>query len=632
MLMMKRFLALLILLHCVFSPTAKAITREEELAILSMYYSDEDLVIISSTRSEKYLSKVAENVTVVTAEEIKAMNAHTLTDVLYHVPGISLDLRGGPGAVSMAYIQGSPDVRHLLVVVDGVAMNEIGGFGTNTGGIPVKNIERIEIIKGPASSAWGSSLGGVINIITKGNNPKEKFKGNISASYGEADTTDSYAEATGKLDNMKYYVNYNKLRTNGLTANTPHDADHFYSKLKWDLSDRVDLLFTLGYMEGDTGEGEIPEYDVFYHNYYTQIFTTMGLGVKLWEGADFNLSVKGKQQDGDYVSFQKSAGTEGYRSSIKETDYGVSGKFSWKKGANQMVAGLDYDHGQLESNSFTSGNTHLLKRWAGFANDTITWRDFTLVPGFRYDHASPSGGFLSPSIGLTYKPWQRFLLRSYVARGFSLPGLIDTFGTGVYFVSNPDLKMEKVWSYQVGAETTAVPYLWLKTSLFRNNISDGLAHKTLSDTSSGTKFTIVNQSKQRRQGFEAEAKTIPLFHTSLNAGFVLTDVKDLDTGTYLETSARYTVDVGAQYDHPDIIQATLKGHYILWNPYKSVPIKHNFDSFIWDLHLSKEVYHGEWGRTELFLSGRNLLNSSQYLIEYWKNPGRWVEGGVRLEF
>jgi vitamin B12 transporter len=623
----KIFLLLLFLmLLSTASPLQARTVRPEDIFEMSIEELME-IQVVSATRSEKPMSQVVENITVVTAEEIKAINAHTLTDVLYHVPGVQVDIRGGTGAVTIVSIQGA-DTRHVLVMVDGVTLNDIGSFAVNTGNIPVKNIERIEIIKGPASSAWGSSLGGVINIITKGNNPKEKFKGNISASYGEADTVDSQAEVSGKLDNMGYYLNYNKIRTNGLTANTPHDADHFYSKMKWDLSDRANFLFTLGYMEGDTGEGELPKYDLFFHNYYSQIFTTMGLGVKLWEGADFNLSVKGKQQDWDNVDFQKSTGAESAKYSDKDTEYGLSGKFSWTKGEHQLVAGMDYDHGQFESNLFTEGNTHLLKRWSGFVNDSITWRDFTFVPGFRYDHSDTSGGFMSPGMGITYKPWEKTLFRSYVARGFNIPTVLSTFGTGGYYVANPSLTMEKVWSYQVGAETTAVPYLWLKASLFRHNISNAITSQVVSEASG--QWTYVNKSSQRRQGFEAEARTSPIYHTSLTAGYVFMDVKDLDTWAYIDSTPRYTADVGVQYNHPDILQATLKGHYIWLNPHPSV--QGNFNSFIWDLHLSKEVSSGEWGSMEVFLSGRNLFNSSQYLMEYWKNPGRWVEGGVRVEF
>src|SRR4030043_1906305 len=177
---------------------------EEEMKILRMFYKEEELVV-TPTRNLKPISQVAENITIVTAEQIESMNAHTLTDVLNTIPGIQVDIRGGPGSVANALIQGS-DFRHVLVIIDGVTLNNLSDNFADISAIPVQNIKRIEIIKGPASSSWGSSLGGVINIITKAPAQAKKIEGTLSASYGERNTGDYRAEASGKIDNFGYYV------------------------------------------------------------------------------------------------------------------------------------------------------------------------------------------------------------------------------------------------------------------------------------------------------------------------------------------------------------------------------------------------------------------------------------------
>jgi vitamin B12 transporter len=609
----------------IFQSPALAISLREELEILDMYYDAKDLVVETPTREKKPLSQTAENVTVITAEEIQAINAHTLTDVLYHVPGVQINLRGGPGSVNMPFIQGS-DLRHVLVMIDGVEMNNLLSFGVDIGAMTVQNIEKIEIIKGPASSAWGSSLGGVINIITKESKGSMPLRGELSGSYGEANTGDFRAEASGLLNNMDYYLNYTKLRTDGLTANTPHDSDHLYAKVRWQLTDRANLLLTLGYSDGDVGEGEYPAYDLIFHNNFYNIFSTLAFEAGLWEGADLSLSIRTREDKFAAMDYQKSTGTEVQRVISYEDNYGGSAKLSWKKDIHSLVAGVDFDNGLLTSNVFTEGNSHTLEKYAFFANDTLQFGQFTLTPGFRYDHTSTNGSFLSPSVGLTYQPWERLLFRSYIARGFNIPGLFDTFGTGGFSLANPSLGMEKVWSYQVGAETTAVPFFWLKAGLFRHDIRDALAVETISET----QFTWVNKGRQRRQGFEAEAKTVSFWDTSLFGGFVLTDVKDRDTMSYIEATPRYTADIGLQYDDRKTFLGTLMGHYVWWNPHRS--LKGNYDSIIWDLHLSKKVYQRTLTSVEVFLSGRNLFNSSQYLYEIFKNPGRWVEGGVRVKF
>src|SRR4030067_2072965 len=177
---------------------------EEEMKILRMFYKEEELVV-TPTRYPKPISQVAENVTIITAEQIESMNAHTLTDVLNTIPGIQVDMRGGLGSVANARIQGS-EFRHALVMIDGVTLNNLSDSFADISAIPVQIIERIEIIKGPASSSWGSSLGGGINIITKAPAQEKKVEGILSASYGERNTGDYRGEIAGKIGDFGYYV------------------------------------------------------------------------------------------------------------------------------------------------------------------------------------------------------------------------------------------------------------------------------------------------------------------------------------------------------------------------------------------------------------------------------------------
>jgi vitamin B12 transporter len=169
---------------------------DEDKNFLLMYFKEEELVVESPTRGPKSITQVAENITVVTADDIKIMNAHTLAEVLNTVTGVQVLLTGAPGSSAAAYIQGS-EQRHVSVFMDGIPLNNLSDNVTDVGSIPVQNIEKIEIIKGPASSAWGSALGGVINIITKSGN-EEGSHGVASASGGERNTSDLRIETSGK--------------------------------------------------------------------------------------------------------------------------------------------------------------------------------------------------------------------------------------------------------------------------------------------------------------------------------------------------------------------------------------------------------------------------------------------------
>ncbi|MEW6602623.1 MAG: TonB-dependent receptor plug domain-containing protein, partial [Nitrospirota bacterium] len=198
------FNTLIILSSTLFSPAAASAQTEEEMKMLQMYFREDELVV-SPTRTLKPISKVAENISVVTAEDIEAMNAHTVIEVLGRVPGVFIDLHtydfGSDGDI---YIQGS-EGRHVLVLVDGLPWNFTGGGAAVTQTIPVRIIKRIEIIRGPASSSWGSALGGVINIITKDTKNSDGISGTVSASVGERDTHDVSAEVTSN-PGIGYYL------------------------------------------------------------------------------------------------------------------------------------------------------------------------------------------------------------------------------------------------------------------------------------------------------------------------------------------------------------------------------------------------------------------------------------------
>ena len=590
--------------------------------VLRMFYKDEDLVV-TATRSVKSITQIAENMTIITAEEIEEMNAHTVTDVLNHITGIQIDPRGGLGSPASVSIQGS-DFRHVLVMIDGIRLNNLSDFYSDIGAIPVQNIKRIEIIKGPASSVWGSSLGGVINIVTKAAG-EGKPGGTLRSSYGEEATGDYRAELSGKAGSIGYYLSVGRLKTDGFNPNNSYENDNFYTKLRTDLSRDTYLTFTFGYRDGSRGMGQYEPGDWSFENDFSYLHSTLSLNSALSRNTDLEISLRALRQDNDLILNQLSTGDELQRDTYEDTTEGGSLKLISRQGSHTMVLGSDYDNGELKSNVIT-GEKHSLERQAFYANDTIKVGKFFITPGLRYDDISTSGDFVSPSLGATYSLRENHLFRIAVARGFNTPTLTATYGTGFFFNPNPNLEVEKVWSYLAGYEVLIPNSLRLKATLFRYDIEDAITDKPELD---GT-FTAVNTDEIRRQGIELEIETMPVYNLSLQAGYMYLDAENLETGKALEDIAEYTIDVGLKYDDKTSFMALLLGHYIWWNPGSSRNGKYN--NFIWDLNVVKKVYKKDKTALEAFLNVHNLFDGSQYLSDIYKNPGRWVEAGLRLKF
>jgi vitamin B12 transporter len=599
---------------------------EREMTTLQMFYDDDDIVV-TPTRYPKSISRVAENMTVITAEDIKAINAHTLADVLYYVPGVNEQITGGPGSFANVFIQGSAS-RHVLLLIDGVEQNNLSDVFPDVGAMPVQAIERIEIIKGPASSTWGSSLGGVINVITKSPDEARKFGGVLSSSIGERNTGDYRGDVSGKMAGVGYYLSGGGLLSDGLLPHNGFHGGNFYVKLKNSPTDRADLTFTLGYNRGSREIGEVPLFGVSFDGDYQYIFTTLGLDYSISSDLALELRLRSSWRDDEQRQNDLLTGLTLVDIDSAERNFGAGTKLVWTPRGHEMVLGTDFDSGHLDSISIKDGKQRL-EKWAIFLNDTITLGDFSLTPGLRYDHTSTNGDFWSPSLGVTYAPWESTVLRAYAARGFSTPSLFTTFGDGFFSVSNPNLKMESVWSYSLGIETTILRYAWLKTTFFRHDISDLVGGVQLPDD----RFSYVNQGKQRRQGVEVEAKTMPVFNTSLTIGYAFVDATDRETGEIIPLVARNTYDVGILYDDRKSCRAALKGHYTQWNG--EVADDGKSTAMIWDFYVSKKLFtftDVRQSSVETFFSAHNLFNGAQYPAFPFRNPRRWFEGGLRIYF
>jgi vitamin B12 transporter len=603
-------------------------------ALLSMDIRDlMNIEVVSATRNLIPLRETAENITVITAKDIEFMNAHTLAEVLNSVTGVQIEWQGAQiGALALPIIQGS-EFYHVTVLVDGVPINNLNSespelFGT----LPVQIIDRIEIIKGPASSTWGSALGGVINIITKSGVGADKFQGTLSTSYGEENTGDYRAEIYGAKDKFSYYLFAGNLQTSGFQPNYAAHTDRVFAKLNYNFSPDTQIKFSIYQDIGRAGEGDEPSPPA---NPTTSLDVrgehTMGnlsFQSKITSDIKVNLSLWTLEQKFNLYENQIRPGSEVFFDPNHEITNGASAQLVWipGSGAHTIVVGTDYSRG-IDMNPYLVNSKQELTKYAGFVSDTILCGDFSVTPGFRYDSTDRFGDMASPTIGITYKLTDNTLLRATAARGFNVPSLGEVFYSGSGFIPNQSLTVEKVWSYQAGVETTALQYVWLKAGVFRYDISDALEQISLPDGN----LTTGNVGKVRRQGIEAEIKTVPVCNTSLFAGAEFIGARDLVAQTPLIGDIpSFAYNVGIKYDDKSSFKAILQGNYTWWDEPASNGAIYN--AMIFDLSATKTVYKHNSNSVDLFVSAHNIFDGTQEQGNYYPNAGRWFEGGVRYKF
>jgi vitamin B12 transporter len=288
---------------------------------------------------------------------------------------------------------------------------------------------------------------------------------------------------------------------------------------------------------------------------------------------------------------------------VKELQSGSSVKLTWRGDNNLLVVGSDYLHLE-EYNNSSDGRTvspysQRVDRWGIYLNDTVTLGPVAVTPGVRLDHTQTAGDQFSPALGATWQLTDSTLLRAYTARGYGLP----------FLDAANNMPSIKIWTTQVGVESKAVPYLWLKGTLFRN--------QTWND--------LVGQ--QVALGTEFEVRTTPVYHTSLAAGYTFTGTTK--AGYEVNDLARHTVQLALRYDDKTY-RGVLTGRHIFWN---SQPSENgSYDGLIWDLHLGATLYRHEDNSLEVFFSGHNLFNGAQYSSNLIPSAPRWYEAGFKVRF
>lgn len=219
-------------------------------------YIETEKISVTATRVERELMDVAMSVSVVTEEQIKNSSATTVAQLLQDIPGVELSASGGPGLERIS-IRGENSFR-TLVLIDGQKISEQKSMSGAPILIDPSRIERIEVIKGPASVLYGSdAIGGVVNIITKKDTDKA-VAGNLSVGYNGATRgfTQS-ADIYGHINGWNYSVAASNAKHNDSNGyvdevnGTSYDQQDYRAALSYDFNDKFTAGIAFGHFTSD---------------------------------------------------------------------------------------------------------------------------------------------------------------------------------------------------------------------------------------------------------------------------------------------------------------------------------------------------------------------------------------------
>jgi len=500
-------------------------------------------VVVTATRTEVPIEEVGNSVTVITAEEIARRQQRTIVEVLQSVPGLAVVQSGGPGQFTSVFIRGA-NANHTLVLVDGLRANDPstpqGTF--NFAHLLPEQVERVEIVRGPQSTLYGSdAIGGVINVITRKGSGKPSLT--ATAEAGSFNTYNAAVGTQGAIGRFNWNVGVTRLQTGGFSItpsryrqpgmddeSDPATNLTVVSRLGVDVTDNFEVglisRFIRSYTEYD-GSYEDPDTREHTHQQYHRLTGVLDLFDGRWRqtfGAGY---VHIKRQDTDdpdaFNPFSSRADVKGERL-----------KFDWQNDIQvtsfyTLTIGAETEEEKFSSTAFGS-TSKANERTSGFflTNQFTILDDLFLSLGGRIDDTDSFGSETTWRIAASY------LLRDTGTRfkaaygtGFKAPTLFQLYGSNFFFTGNPNLQPETSKGWEAGIEQTVLGgRLSFGATYFANDI-DNLIVST-ADFSSNE-----NLAKARTRGIEAFIAAAPIDRVKLRLDYTYTEAEDPTTGTAL---------------------------------------------------------------------------------------------------
>ncbi len=582
-------------------------------------------VVVTATKTEQDIEDVTQSVTVITADEIRKSGATTATEIIERATGVEVNDLGPNGSEIGISIRGSSSTE-VLVLLDGIRLNSagVGGFDMSDIPVPLENIDRIEIVRGPASALYGAdALGGVVNIITKKPAGLESTITSAGGSYGYWTLGGDNSSGIGKFYSD---LSVNEERDSGYRINSDLDKTTTGAKLGYDFSKDSSLEATVNYVEKTIGvPGPISYPSTLAREWDRCIDTALTYKVKLSNDLDVRVSLYDNR---DKILYNDPDNPP-YSSNIS-TSNGVELQTDWLVNTwNLLTLGVDARGDHLES---TIAAEHSASLMAGYIQDEITiGQPFVLILGGRYDDHSVYGGEFDPKASARY-----FIastgttIRASIGKAFAAPTLEDLYWTFDGFEQgNPNLKPETSVEYEAGVEQSLGAGRMLKFTVFDRHVTDLIVWEPNPITSI---YSPINVGDARISGYEAEAKVTFFNALTWATNYTYMEPKDVDTGGYVPGVPAEQLKSHVNMTFPTKTNLYIEGRYVR-NYLQPAPTPNPSAHYaVVDAKILQPLTFGSHLKTDLFVGIKNVTNRPYEVIAEYPMPPTEFYAGLTVRF
>lgn len=496
-------------------------------------------VVVSATRTNLPKSKVTKTVSVITAADMEHTHAQTVLDVLRDVPGVHVRRSGGIGRTTAVVIRGSTDDQ-VLVRLDGVDVSSptLGSFNWST--LPPDAIERIEVLRGSASTLYGSNaIGGVINIITKhGAGPART---SYQQEIGTLRTFREVVSYQAEVGPVRYYGAVSRLDSRGVSTGDDVEATHIALNADADLAPWLNLAVSLNNNDSSVGidDGAFrPDPNRYTEREHLALSTTVTVRpIEAWEhelrfgfNDDDLLDIDVADPGSTQTTAKSRINTDRYSAEwLQRIGFGPFGL---------STAGLEFKNEEAES-SFEKTVT----QWAVFFQHQLDLGErLTLIGGTRHLRHNMFGHETTAEASASYRiPVIETRVRGNFSMGFRAPDMNELFFPNF---GTTNLLPEESRTFEVGIEKD----WWERRvtgalSLYHTEVDQLIQTVRINSTTSQPQ----NVAEAEMQGVELEASVEPVTGLRFSTTWTYTDAEDESADEELLRIPRNQATVAVDY-------------------------------------------------------------------------------------
>jgi vitamin B12 transporter len=632
-----------------------------------------DEIVVTGTRRPVPISQIGSTVTLVDDAALRLDQARDFAEILREVPGVTLVRSGSRGGATSLFVRGGAD-DHNLILIDGVQVNRAGGaFDLST--LSTDGLERVEIVRGPASAIYGSdAVASVIHLITRrGEGP---MQGSVRALAGSDDTYEVGTSLSGGSERFGYSVSAGRYVTDGLDS-LNNDADNTALRTRFDYepTESLQIKLTGAYTDSAFDNptdfvflGGFPPIDPDQGRETHELSSGVELTWQASERFEHRFSIgHADSEDIFFDGFDPEIGSD-FDDSRSDTDEDrTSGEYRvlWSAlsgpGARAFVTlGYEYERERFDqrSRSIFAGirtqdsTTERRRTSAGYLQtDWVLLDDVFVTLGARLDDNSEFGSELSPLGSIAWVlPSSGTRLHAALSRGIKEPTFGENFGFPGFADGNAGLDPETSKSAEIGVDQSFLDGV-VQTSLtfFRTDYDELIAFISPADfvSPSGAFGTFDNVQDVRSQGIEAELRIALTPELRLSANYTRLRTRVRDAGEAASVSFAEGEELLRRPTHSGSLSLAYTAERLegrlsatLLGPREDRDDRtdpasrfRNDERLTVDVAASYLVSTSSSGtQTRLVLRAENLLDDEDEEILGFESPDFTVLAGVELRF